>query len=157
MTHTLHDGEDVTLGGVTLTAHLTPGHTRGCTTWTMQTHSPGDPPGQLRNVVIVGSWSVLSEYRLIAEGNQQPSYPGIAMNYTMTFSVLHALPCDIFLASHGQLFDMLGKLQRVPKEGARVWIDPGGYRQAVQSGQSAFEAAFTRQAKDADRKAKAKN
>ena len=54
----LHDGDTVTLGGVRLTAHKTAGHTRGCTTWTMRVHLPGEPAAQLRNVVIVGSWNV---------------------------------------------------------------------------------------------------
>lgn len=50
----LHDGDTVSLGGVTLTAHKTAGHTRGCTTWTMLAHLPGEPEGTMRNIVIVG-------------------------------------------------------------------------------------------------------
>src|SRR5947209_7457120 len=38
---TLRDGEEVTLGGTTLVAHLTAGHTRGCTTWTMHAREGG--------------------------------------------------------------------------------------------------------------------
>ena len=62
----LHDGDTVTLGNVRLTAHKTAGHTRGCTTWTMRVHLPGEPASQLRNVVIVGSWNVNPGYRLVA-------------------------------------------------------------------------------------------
>ena len=149
--HVLHDGEAVTLGGVTLIAHRTPGHTKGCTTWTMQAHVPGEPAGTLRNVVIVGSWSVLSSYRLLAvRGGKPPSYPGIASDYTTTFSQLHRLPCDVFLASHGSIFDMLGKRKRMPLEGDRVWIDPEGYKQAVAQAQAAFETVYRREAQAAE-------
>ncbi len=146
VSHVLHDGEDVTLGGVTMTAHRTPGHTRGTTTWTTKAHLPGEPAGTLRDVVIVGSWSVLDSYRLLGvHGGRPPSYPGIASDYTMTFSVLSTLPCDVFLASHGSTFDMLTKLKRMPAGGDRVWIDPVGYRAALAKAQHAFEAAYERQ------------
>ena len=62
----LHDRDTVTLGGVTLTAHKTAGHTRGCTTWTMRAHLPGEPAGTLRNIVIVGGVSFWSEYHFVA-------------------------------------------------------------------------------------------
>ena len=145
----LEDNAAITLGGFTLVAHRAPGHTRGCTTWTMKVRVPGDPAGKLRDVVIGGSWTVLSEYRLLPERNRPPSYPGIASDYTHTFSVLHELHCDIFLSAHGQTFDLLAKLQRMPKEGDRVWIDPQGYQRAVAAAQGAFEAAYKRQAEAA--------
>ncbi len=149
---TLHDGDQVTLGGVTLTAHRTAGHTRGTTTWTMRAHVPGEPAGELRNVVIVGSWSVLEEYRLLSvHGGQPASYPGIAGDFTTTFAMLSALPCDVFLASHGSTFDMLPKLRRMPAEGDRVWIDPVGYKEALARAQHAFEAAYQRQSLAAER------
>lgn len=146
VSRTLHNGDVVTLGGVSLTAHRTPGHTPGCTTWTLKVHLPGEPAGRLRDVVIVGSWSVLSEYRLLdVRGGKPASYPGIANDYTVTFATLAPMPCDVFLASHGSLFDMQPKLQRLPAEGARVWVDPDEYHRAVAEGQHAFEAAYHRQ------------
>lgn len=149
---TLHDGDEVTLGGATLTAHRTAGHTRGTTTWTMRAHVPGEPAGELRNVVIVGSWSVLEEYRLLSvHGGKPASYPGIAGDFTTTFAMLSALPCDVFLASHGSTFDMLPKLRRLPAEGDRVWIDPVGYKEALARAQHAFEAAYQRQSLAAER------
>lgn len=149
---TLHDGDTVSLGGVVLTAHRTAGHTKGCTTWTMLAHVPGEPAGTLRHVVIVGSWSVLSEYRLLSvRGGKPASYPGIAADYTKTFAVLAALPCDVFLASHGSLFGMLGKLKRMPAEGDRVWIDPEGYKAAVARGRADFEAVYQRESQTAER------
>ena len=92
----VRDGETVTLGGTTLTAHLTPGHTRGCTTWTM------DVPegGKTYRVVFYGSTTVLPGVRLV--GN--PVYPAIADDFAASFRTLKALPCDVFLAPHGAMF-----------------------------------------------------
>ncbi len=138
----LHDGSEVRLGGVVLTAHKTPGHTRGCTTWTMTTLSGGKP----RNVVIVGSWSVNSEFRLVDKPGHPASYPGIAADYAHTFAILKGLPCDILLGAHGSYFGMLSKLQQA-KTGAgdSVWIDPEGYRAAVAAHEQAFQAELKRE------------
>jgi metallo-beta-lactamase class B len=138
----LHDGDEVRLGSVVLVAHKTPGHTRGCTTWTMRTVSGG----RLRDVVIVGSWNVNPGYRLIDQPGRPASYPGIADDYRRMFTVLKGLPCDIFLGAHGGYFNMLDKLARA-KAGAGdvAWIDPGGYRAAVARHEAAFEAALKRQ------------
>ena len=143
--HVLQNGEKVSLGGVTLTAVRTPGHTRGCTTWTMQAHVPGEPAGVLRHVVIVGSWYVLPRYRLIAMHSRPPSYPGIAGDFTATFAALHALPCDLFLGAHGSYFNMLAKLRRMPIEGDEVWIDPEGYKRALADAEQGFRATLERQ------------
>ncbi len=141
----LHDNDTVTLGGVTLTAHKTAGHTRGCTTWTMRVHLPGEPPTKLRNVVIVGSWNVNPGYRLVATKGKRASYPGIAQDYEHAFAVFKALPCDIFLGAHGEYFDMLAKLARMPQQGDEVWIDPQGYRAAVAEREAAFAAELHKQ------------
>lgn len=141
----LHDGDTVTLGNVTLTAHKTAGHTRGCTTWTMRAHLPGEPATKLRNVVIVGSWNVNPGYRLVAAHGRPASYPGIAQDYARTFETLRALPCDIFLGAHGEYFNMLAKLARMPQQGDSVWIDPNGYRSAVAERQQAFETELHKQ------------
>jgi metallo-beta-lactamase class B len=138
----LHDGSQVRLGNTVLTAHKTPGHTRGCTTWTLQATLDGKP----RNVVIVGSWNVNSSFRLVDRPGHPASYPGIAPDYQHTFAVLNSLPCDIFLGAHGGYFDMLAKLDRA-KSGAgySVWIDPYGYHRAVSKRQQAFETELKRQ------------
>ena len=137
----LHDGETVSLGGTVLTAHKTPGHTRGCTTWTMVAKDHG----VARNVVIVGSWNVNPGFRLVDTKAKPASYPGIAADYAHTFDVLRGLPCDIFLGAHGVYFDMLEKLKRVPAEGTAVWVDPAGYKAAVAERQQAFEAELAKQ------------
>jgi len=146
----LHDGNKVTLGGITLVAHKTPGHTRGCTTWTMKVHLPGEPAGQLRDVVIVGGVSFWSEFQFVARPGVQESYKGIAKDFEHTFKVLHSLPCDVFLGSHGQYFDLLAKLQRYPKQGVQVFVDPAGYQAFVSSGERTFEEALDKQRAEAD-------
>jgi metallo-beta-lactamase class B len=138
----LHDGDRVELGGVALVAHKTPGHTRGCTTWTLR----APDHGKLVNVVIVGSWNVNPGFRLVNRPGHPASYPGIAGDYRKTFAVLKGLPCDVFLGAHGGYFDMLSKLARIKSgAGPSVWIDPQGYKQAVAAHQQAFEAELKRQ------------
>ena len=141
----LHDGDTVSLGDVTLTAHKTAGHTRGCTTWTMRSHLPGEPAGTTRNIVIVGGVGFWSEYHFIATPHHPVSYPGIVQDFRRTFVVLHGLPCDVFLGAHGGYFDMLSKLKRYPQVGPSVFIDPAGYRDFVADAQKTFEQALGEQ------------
>jgi metallo-beta-lactamase class B len=142
----LHDGDEVRLGGTVLTAHKTPGHTRGCTTWTMQ----ATLDGKLRNVVIVGSWNVNTGFRLVDLPCRPASYPGIAADYQSSFATLAKLPCDIFLGSHGAYFNMLRKLGRAASgPGNSVWIDPDGYQAAVAERKQAFEKELKRQQNEA--------
>lgn len=141
----LQDGDKVTLGGVTLTAHRTAGHSRGCTTWTMDVHIPGEPAGKLRHVVIVGGWRALAHYQLVDAPGHPASYPGIADDFRQTFVTLHALPCDIFLGAHGVYFNLLPKLQRMPQEGAAVFVDPAGYQKAVNEAEADFKERYDKQ------------
>ena len=138
----LRDGEKVDLGGVMLTAHKTAGHTRGCTTWTLRVHVPGEPAERLRDVVIVGGVSFWSDFHFVDRGEQKASYPGIAQDFARTFEVLRSLPCDIFLGAHGLYFDLKKKLSRLGEEGPRVFIDPDGYKAFVAKNQAAFETAL---------------
>jgi metallo-beta-lactamase class B len=136
----LHDGDEVRLGDAVLVAHKTPGHTRGCTTWTMRTMLEGKP----RDVVIVGSWNVNPGFRLVDRPGKPASYPGIAADYERTF-VVKKLPCDVFLGAHGAYFGMLEKLDRVKVDGQNVWIDPDGYKAAVTERELAFKEELKRQ------------
>lgn len=134
----VHDGERVTLGGVTLTAHLTAGHTRGCTTWTMTTNDDGKP----LHVVFIGSMSVLSGYRLAGK----ESYPGMAADYERSFRLLRSLPCDVFLASHGQFFDLTSKREALAHSQAKnPFIDPAGYGAYLDRSERAFHTELRRQ------------
>ena len=141
----LHDGDEVRLGGVVLVAHKTPGHTRGCTTWTLRAREHG----RSLDVVIVGSWNVNDGFRLVDRPGRSASYAGIAADYRHTFSVLKALPCDVFLGAHGAYFDMLAKLASLQAGTTKnVWVDPEGYQAAVAERKAAFEAEVTRQEQD---------
>jgi metallo-beta-lactamase class B len=142
----LHDGDEVRLGDAVLVAHKTPGHTRGCTTWTMRVMDQG----KLVNVVIVGSWNVNPGFRLVDRQDHPASYPGIVADYRKTFVILKGLPCDVFLGAHGAYFGMLEKLDRIKAAADQsVWVDPKGYQAAVADKQKAFEAELQRQQADA--------
>jgi metallo-beta-lactamase class B len=133
----LRDGETVQLGGTVLTAHLTAGHTRGTTTWTMDETEAG----RLLHVVIVGSPNVNSGYKLV--GNTV--YPQIAADYAHQFILLKALPCDIFLGSHGGYFGLTEKYARWKHGDKDAFIDPAGYKAYVADREQAFEAELQRQ------------
>lgn len=135
--HVLHDGDEVGLGDALLVAHLTPGHTKGCTTWTMKVKEGG----QTHNVVIVGSPNVNPGYRLV--GNTL--YSRIAEDYERTFRVLNALPCDYFLGAHGNYFDMETKYARFKQGVTTAFIDPDGYKKYVTEREQAFRKELARQ------------
>ncbi len=133
----LHDGSTVSLGGATLTAHLTPGHTRGTTTWTFDETETG----RVLHVVIVGSPNVNPGYKLV--GNQ--AYPLIASDYKRGFAVLHSLPCDIFLGAHGSYFDLIDKYPRWKAGDKNAFIDPAGYKAYLADREQAFLGELARQ------------
>jgi metallo-beta-lactamase class B len=133
----LHDGDAVTLGGVTLTAHKTPGHTKGCTTWTMK----ATDGGKTYDVVIIGSPNVNAGYKLV----DNALYPRIAEDFATTFRVLKSLPCDIFLGAHGDYYGMPAKYARLQAGGVNPFIDPGGYRAYVGEREQAFLAELKKQ------------
>ena len=138
----IHDGDTVELGGVTLTAHLTAGHTRGCTTWTMVTTDAGKP----YHVVFVGSASVLPNYKLVDRPGSPATYPGIEADYEKTFALLKSLPCDVFLGAHGSFYSLVQKREALSKHPAQnPFIDPAGYRAYVAHAQAVFEAELQRQ------------
>jgi metallo-beta-lactamase class B len=133
----LHDGEAVTLGGTTLTAHKTAGHTMGCTTWTL----PLTENGKTYQAVIVGSPNVNPGFNLIDD----PHYPHMAADFAQEFRTLKSLPCDIFLGAHGGYFDLNEKLARQKAGAANVFVDPAGYRAYIADRQQAFETELARQ------------
>ena len=133
----LHDGDKVTLGGVTLTAHLTPGHTKGCTTWTLSVPEGG----RTYRVVIVGSLSVNSGYKLV----HNAQYPHIAQDYEHSFQVLNSLPCDIFLGAHGIYYGMEEKYARMKAGAKDAFVDPDGYARFLHDREADFRAELARQ------------
>lgn len=133
----LHDGSVVRLGGSTLVAHLTPGHTKGTTTWTMDEQEGG----RTLHTVIVGSPNVNPGYKLV--GNK--AYPGIAQDYKHTFEVLNSIPCDLFLGAHGDYFGMTDKYARWKAGDKDAFVDPAGYKAYIAERKQAFEAELARQ------------
>jgi metallo-beta-lactamase class B len=134
---TLHDGDALALGGASLKALRTPGHTKGCTTWTT-TATENDKP---YNVVWVCS-TTAPGYKLV--GNTQ--YPNIVQDYRRTFEILKKLPCDVFLASHGNFFNLEEKSKQIRADAARnPFIDPDGYQQFLERTQRDFETELKRQ------------
>jgi metallo-beta-lactamase class B len=125
----LHDRDEVRLGGNTLVGVLTPGHTKGCTTWTMQALDHGKP----YNVVIVGSAGVNDARTLV----NNASYPDIVADYQRCFRALRSLPCDVFLASHGVFYGLKEKYPKLA-EGVNPFIDPDGYKAHVTLMERAF-------------------
>jgi metallo-beta-lactamase class B len=134
---TLSDGDKVELGGVTMVARMTPGHTKGCTSWTMKVKDGGKD----HDVVFVGSTSA-PRYKLV----NNPGYPDIVADYEKTFRLLKSLPCDVFLAAHGQFYDMLGKSKLLEQgQKSNPFIDPAGYRRYLDQSEKSFRKLLASQ------------
>jgi metallo-beta-lactamase class B len=121
------DGMRVSLGGVTLVAHMTPGHTPGCTTWTTRIGR--------RDVVFVGSPTVPSDYRL----KNNPRYPNAIEDYRAQFRTLKTLGCDIFLASHGNFFGLEEMIA-----GRKSFAGCDAYHKFVEASERRFEDRVAR-------------
>ena len=133
----LHDGGEVKLGDAVLTAHLTPGHTKGCTTWTMKALDGG----KSYNVVIVGSPNVNPGYKLV----KNALYPQIAEDYERAFRVFKSLACDVFLGAHGSYYGMEQKYPRLKDAKVNPFIDPEGYKAYIAEREAAFRAELKKQ------------
>jgi metallo-beta-lactamase class B len=133
----LHDGEQVKLGGTSLTAHKTAGHTRGCTTWSLKVSEAG----KSYDVVIVGSPNVNPGYKLVNNSR----YPEIADDYARGFRLLKSLPCDVFLGAHGGYYGMEEKYPKLNSGGANPYIDPAGYQNYIAEREQAFLSELQKQ------------
>jgi len=133
----LHDGDTVELGGTVLTAHLTPGHNKGTTTWTMDEIEGG----KTLHVVIVGGTTVNPGYRLV----DNTAYPQIAADFAHGFQVLKSLPCDVFLGAHGAYYGMVEKYARWKNGDRDAFIDPAGYKSFIAERERTFETELKRQ------------
>jgi metallo-beta-lactamase class B len=155
----LHDGDTVTLGGMTLTAHLTPGHTRGCTTWTMKVQAPdflplagqataGDPV-RTYDVMIIGSLGVNPGVRLV----NNAAVPDIVEEFERAFRVSRALPCQVPLGSHPGMYRMKEKYDKAQLPlGSRAtnpFVDPAGCTAELDIDEAMFRAVLAEQQKEA--------
>jgi metallo-beta-lactamase class B len=133
----LRDGENVTLGGTTLTAHLTAGHTPGCTTWTTKV----EENGKSYNVLIVCSVGVNPGTILV----NNKDYPSIADDYARSFKVLRAMPVDVFLGAHGSFYGLQAKYAKLQAGGANPFIDPAGFKAYLDDKEKAFNTELAAQ------------
>jgi metallo-beta-lactamase class B len=134
---TLRDKDEVKLGDAVLVAHLTAGHTKGCTTWTMKVRDGGTT----YDAVIVCSPNVNPGYKLV----NNAAYPGIADDYARMFRTLTSLPCDLFLGAHGSYFELEAKYGRMQKGDASPFVDPAGYKKLIAAKTAEFQAALKTQ------------
>jgi metallo-beta-lactamase class B len=134
----LKDGETVTLGGTTLTAHLTPGHTRGCTTWTMKVTEAGRTYD-----LAIACGGLQEDARLVNNKN----YPEIADDFAKAIAVYKKLPVDVFLASHSWFFDPAGKYKRMGGA-TNPYIDPAGFKAWVANMEKTHASLLAEQRKN---------
>lgn len=127
----VRDGDTVTVGPTTLTAHLTPGHTKGTTTWTMVVREAG----QEYRVVFAGSTSINPGVQV----RNNPKYPEMFADFEKTFAKLRALPVDVFFTQHGGAYGLIDKAARL-EAGAKPnpFIDPDGYKRWIDAGEQNF-------------------
>ena len=129
---TIHDGETVKLGDTVLTAHLTPGHTRGCTTWTMKAQEGG------RAYDVMFGCSLRAGNRVTPENAEE---------FRRAFDVVRALPCDVQLGDHGAQFGMQAKFARIAAGGANPYIDPAGCKVEMEISEAMVRAILAEQQK----------
>ena len=133
----LQDKEKVEVGGITMTARLTPGHTRGCTTWLMKVTEDG----KTYDVVFVGS-TTAPGYKLV----DNPKYPNVASDYEYTFRLMRSLPCDVFLGPHGSFFNLKEKAERLGRgEKPNPFIEPVSYRDFLDRTEKDFLELLSKQ------------
>jgi metallo-beta-lactamase class B len=130
----LRDGSEVSLGGARLVAHHTPGHTPGCTTWTMTVQDGG----RALDVVIIGSIGVNPGTNLV--GN-----PSLVALYQQSVKTLRALHADVPLGSHPAMYGMADKHRRLAAGGANPFVDPQGYLTEIAIQETAFNNELKRQ------------
>jgi metallo-beta-lactamase class B len=134
MYEALHDGSDVTLGGVTMTAHWTPGHTPGCTTWTMRVQDGGKP----YDVLIIGSVGVNPGTNLV--GN-----PMLVAQYRQSFAYLKSAHVDVPLGSHPAMFGLAEKYAKLTPGAPNPYVDPQGFKDEITIQETALNNELQRQ------------
>ena len=138
---TFHDGGKIELGGATLTAYLTPGHTKGSTSYTMNITENGR-----EYHVLIANLPVLNEGTVLIKN---PKYPGIVDDYARTFDVLRQLPCDIYLTSHAGQFGLRAKFHPGQKYSPDTFVDPYGLPRILSRLETEFETELDEQEQEA--------
>jgi metallo-beta-lactamase class B len=132
----LHDGDAVTLGGTTLVAHLTPGHTRGCTTWTTKAQEGG------RTYDVMFGCSLRAPERIS---------PANAAEFARAFATVRALPCDVQLGDHGAQYNMQAKYAKVRSGAPNPFVDPATCKVEAEISEAMVRAILDEQQKAAPR------
>jgi metallo-beta-lactamase class B len=134
----LKDGEQVSLGGTTLTAHLTPGHTRGCTTWTTRVADGGRTYN-----VLIACGGLQQGAQLVNNKN----YPEIAEDFARSIKTFKSLPADVFLGAHSWFFDLAGKHKKLGSA-TNPYVDPAGYKAWVDNMEKTYNTTLAEQKKN---------
>ncbi len=128
------DGETVTLGGTTLTAHIMPGHTRGCLAWSTNLKENGK------------SYYTFIECSLNGQFLQSlDQYPGIIDDFRATYKKALTFPVELWVSSHASFYNMADKYAKLEKRGPNdpnPFVDPEGYKAHVAQYEKSFEAAL---------------
>jgi len=132
----VRDGDTLSLGGLTLKAHLTPGHTRGCTSWTL----PLVDAGKRHEAIFYCSTTVAGN---VLVGNR--AYPEIVADYRRAFARLKRIRADIFLPNHPGFGRLAEKRAAVGKGGANPFVDAGELARFVLASEKDFETELKRQ------------
>ncbi len=128
----LHDHDTVKLGGVTLTANLTPGHTRGCTTWTMKAQEGG------------------KTYDVVIGGSLRPPVvltPAIVEEFNRSFKRVRTLACDVPLGDHPGQYNMQEKYAKLQSGGPNPFIDRANCTLEADIEEAMFHAILDEQQK----------
>ena len=140
------DGGTVTLGGTILTAHLMPGHTKGCLAWTTDLKENGK------------SYHAFIECSLNGQFLQAlDNYPGIVEDFRATYKKARTFPVDVFLSSHASFYNLAAKYEKLKTRGEgdpNPFVDPEGYKAHVDEYEKSFEAALAKQQAQAAGKGK---
>jgi metallo-beta-lactamase class B len=136
----LSDGDEVTLGGTTLTAHLTPGHTKGCTSWALEV----EEGGQTYDVLIACGLASTANSVLV----NNPDYPEIVDDFVATFAKARTLPVDVFLGPHGNQYGLAEKHAKLASRGPNdlnPFVDSAGYLAYVEMQEQRFRDLLAQQ------------
>jgi metallo-beta-lactamase class B len=130
----IDDGGTVTLGGTTLTAHIMPGHTRGCLAWSTTLKENGKSYYTFIECSLNGRFV-----------NTLDQYPGILDDFRATYKKARTFPVELWVSSHASFYNMAEKYAKLEKRGPNdpnPFVDPEGYKAHVDEYEKSFEAAL---------------
>jgi metallo-beta-lactamase class B len=137
------ENDKVTFGGVTMTAHIFPGHTRGATTWT----TVMEENGRKYNVVF---WGGMGGIREPFVNNKE--WPTIAEEYADTLKRAKTLPCDIYFEPHAEGFGFHEKMRKLlAGEQPNPFYQPAACRQGLETREKEFQAQLAKERGEASK------